>query len=171
MPLAKALNGGDYALAGILLAQAQFPALPDRGVAKRMQKAAAMFRSGAPESAVLEHFLPGEELAKLNPNHRGPGPGGGQFTTADTDGASGRDATKRGYVTKLSADEIRRRAKESQVPGWLYPKDVKPGNEKECVSLVQAVIPKIPHSSQWTAGDPVTSESAKREWPPWQSSL
>jgi len=38
--LANALNQGDYALAAIILAQLQFPALPDKGAGARMRKAA-----------------------------------------------------------------------------------------------------------------------------------
>jgi hypothetical protein len=160
--LAKALNDGDYALAAILLTQAQFPPLLDGSAATRMKKAAAVFRNGASERKVLKHFLPEEELSKANPYHRGPGPGGGQFTTAEVDGASGGEAKRRGYVTKLSPEETLKRAAENKrTPGWLQPKDVNPANMQECVSLVRAVIPELPHSSQWKEGDPVTPESVK----------
>jgi hypothetical protein len=41
-----------------------------------------------------------------------------------------------------------------------FDQDVKRGNEKECVSLLRAVIPELPHSSQWQEGNPVTPENA-----------
>jgi len=81
--LAKAFDEGDYAIASIILTQLQFPALPDKSAAARMQKAAAMLKNGATAAEALKHFLPKGELAKFNSNHLGPGPGGGQFTTAE----------------------------------------------------------------------------------------
>jgi hypothetical protein len=159
--LAKALSSGDYAPAAILLTQAQFPALPDRGAAQRMQKAAAMLKSGVSGPEVLQQFLPDGELAKLNPYHLGPGDRGGQFTTAQLDGASAGDVKPKGCATKLSADEILKRAKGNGA-GWLQPKDVTPDNEKQCVSLVRAVIPELPHSSQWKEGDRITPENARK---------
>ena len=42
--------------------------------------------------------------------------------------------------------------------GWLWPKDVHPGNEKECVSLVRALIPGLSHSGAWKEGDKITPE-------------
>lgn len=148
--LAKALNQGDHALAAIALVQLQFPALPDKGAGARMTKAAAMLDDGASAAEVLRHFLPNGDLAKFNPYHLGPGAGGGEFTTAVLDGASSGDANRQGYATKLSAQEILKQAAENKTtPGWLQPKDVQQGNEKECVSLVRAVIPELPHSSDW----------------------
>jgi hypothetical protein len=138
--LAKALNEGDYALAAILLTQAQFPALPHRGAAERMQKAAAMLKNGASGSEVLKHFLPDGELAKFNPYHLGPGVHGGQFTTTEMEGRSAAEAKPKGYVTKLSPEEILKLAKENG--GWLQPKDVKPGNERECVFAGQGCDPR-----------------------------
>jgi hypothetical protein len=159
--LAKALNQGDHALASIVLAQLQFPALPDKGAGVRMSKATAMLEDGAPAAEVLKNFLPKGELAKLNPHHLDPGPAGGQFTTAETDGTSSGDTKPQGYVTKLSPEEILKQAAENKrTPGWLQPADVNPRNVKQCVSLVRAVIPELPHSSQWTEGDPITPENS-----------
>lgn len=93
--LAKALNEGDYALATIALAQARFPAVPDKGAGARMQKAAEMLERGTSAAEVLKHFLAKGELVKFNPYHLGPGDGGGQFTTAAferrRDSRSGRE--------------------------------------------------------------------------------
>jgi hypothetical protein len=140
--LAKALNHGDYALASIVLTQLQFPALPDKSAGARMRKAAAMLKDGAADVEVLKHFLAKGELAKFNPHHLGPGTGGGEFTTAETDGASSGDTKSQGYVTQLSAEEILKLAAEnSKTPGWLQPKDVNPRNVKQCVSLVRAGDP------------------------------
>jgi hypothetical protein len=157
--LAKALNQGDHAIA---LVQARFPALPDKGAGARMRKAATMLDDGASAAEVLKHFLPNGELGKFNPYHLGPGPGGGQFTTAEMDATSSGDAKPQGYVTKLSEEEILKQAAENKrTPGWLQPKDVKPRNLRECVFLVRAVIPELPHSSQWRGGDPVTPENVE----------
>ncbi|MGB6177498.1 MAG: BPSL0067 family protein [Methylocella sp.] len=159
--LAKALNQGDHALAAIVLVQLQFPALPDKGAGARMKKAAAMLDDGAPAAEVLRHLLPNGDLAKFNPYHLGPGPAGGEFTTAEMDATSSGDASPQGYATKLSEDDILDQPQDNlKTLGWLQPTDVKPGNEKECVSLVREVIPKFPHSSQWQEGDPVTPENA-----------
>jgi hypothetical protein len=65
--LAKALNQGDPTLAAIVLAQLQFPALPDSGAGARMNKAAAMLDHGVSAAEVLKHLLPTGELAKFNP--------------------------------------------------------------------------------------------------------
>lgn len=159
--LAKALNQGDHALAAIVLVQLQLPALPDKGAGARMRKAVAMLEDGASAEEVLKHFLPQGELGKSNPYHLGPGTGGGQFTTAEMDGTSSGDANPQGYATNLSAEEILEQAAENKrTPGWLQPKDVNPKNVRECVSLVRAVIPELPHSSQWQEGDAVTPENA-----------
>jgi len=121
-----------------------------------------MLDDGASAAAVLKHFLRNGELAKFNPYHLGPGPAGGQFTTAEMDGASSGNTKPPGYATKLSPEEILKQAAENKrTPGWLQPKDVNPRNVRECVSLVRAVIPELPHSSQWKEGDPITPESAK----------
>ena len=134
----------------------------DKGAGARMRKAAAMLEEGAAAVEVLKHFLPQGELAKFNPHHLGPGTGGGEFTTAETDGASSGDTKSQGYVTQLSTEEILKQAAEnSKTPGWLQPAHVKPGNEKQCVSLVRAVIPELSHSSQWKEGDPVTADNAR----------
>ena len=160
--LAKALNQGDQALAAIALVQLQFPALPDKGAGARMRKAAAMLDGGASAPEVLKRFLANGELAKFNPYHLGPGPGGGEFTTAAMDGTSSGDAKPQGYATKLSAQEILKLAAENKrTPGWLQPKDVKPKSVRECVSLVRAVIPELPHASEWRGreGDKITPEN------------
>ena len=60
-----------------------------------------MLEHGAFAAEVLKHFLPTGELAKFNPRHLGPGPGGGQFTTAEMDTASAGD-------TKPTACAVRR---------------------------------------------------------------
>jgi hypothetical protein len=91
--LAKALNKGDHVLAEIVLVHLRFPALPDKGAGARMNKAAAMLEHGASAAEVLKHFLPNGELGKFNPYHLGPGPAGGQFTTAETDATSSGDAS------------------------------------------------------------------------------
>jgi hypothetical protein len=110
----------------------------------------------------LRDILLDGEMTKFNPYHLGPGPGGGQFTTAAANGARSGDAKSPGYVTKLSEEEILKQAQENpKTPGWLQPKDVRDGNEKQCVSLVRAVIPGLPPSSKWRAGDPLTPESVK----------
>ena len=57
----------------------------------------------------------------------------------------------------MSAEEILDRAEKNR--GWLHAKDVQRGNERECVFLVRAVIPELPHSSQWREGDLVTPEN------------
>ena len=101
-----------------------------------------MLKDGAADVEVLKHFLAKGELAKFNPHHLGPGTGGGEFTTAETDGASSGDTKSQGYVTQLSAEEILKLAAEnSKTPGWLQPKDVNPRNVKQCVSLVRAGDP------------------------------
>jgi hypothetical protein len=141
--------------------QLQFPALPDKGAGARMSKAAAMLGDGASAADVLTHLLTNGELGKFNPRHLGPGPGGGQFTAAETDATSSGDAKPQGYVTKFSVEDILEQAEDNpKTPGWLQPDDVKPGNVKQCVSLLRAVIPELPHSSRWTEGDPVTPENA-----------
>ena len=77
------------------------------------------------------------------------------------DATGSGDASPQGYATKLSEDEILDQAQDNpKTPGWLQPKDVKRGNLKQCVSLLRAVIPELPHSSQWQQGDPVTPENA-----------
>jgi hypothetical protein len=40
--------------------------------------------------------------------------------------------------------------------GWLWPKDVHRGNEKECVSLVRGAVPGLPHSGGWKEGEKLT---------------
>lgn len=52
-------------------------------------------------------------------------------------------------------------AENKRTPGWLQPRDVDPRNVKQCVSLLRAVIPELPHSSQWREGDPITPDSVK----------
>jgi hypothetical protein len=96
--------------------------------------------------------------------------------TAAMDGASSGAANSQGYITNLSAKEILDRAEKNR--GWLHPKVVLLENERECVSLVRAVIPELPHSSQWRERDPVTLENVAtippgtdcyfRERPQWQ---
>jgi hypothetical protein len=65
------------------------------------------------------------------------------------------DALTRAKEFKTSKDGKR------NLTGWHYPEDVTPRNEKQCVSLVRAVIPSLPHSSQCREGDPVTPDSVK----------
>jgi hypothetical protein len=82
------------------------------------------------------------------------------------DATSSGDAKPQGYATKLSEEEILKQAAENKrTPGWLQPKDVKPENVRECVFLVRAVIPELPHSSQWRGGAPVTPENVETNPP------
>ncbi|MFZ3327294.1 MAG: hypothetical protein WA231_16010, partial [Methylocella sp.] len=48
--------------------------------------------------------------------------------------------------------------REEEFNRLALPRRLTPRNEKQCVSLVRAVIPSLPHSSQCREGDPVATK-------------
>jgi len=57
------------------------------------------------------------------------------------------------HVSPKAGDQIIDDARQNgKDPGYLSPPDVHAGNERQCVSLVRAETPGLPHSSEWNAG-------------------
>ena len=126
-----------------------------------MSKAAAMLEHGASAAEVLRHFLPNGKLAKFDPHYLGPGPGGGQFTTAEMDGTSSGDASTRGLRHEIERGRNSRTGGGEQENAGLASTQGCQFAQCETMRLAGAGGNELPHSSQWKEGDPVTPESVK----------
>ncbi|MGH9455536.1 MAG: BPSL0067 family protein [Terriglobia bacterium] len=95
-------------------------------------------------------------LIRLNGSRLSPGACGSSTSINPNKVSRGRSRKIYAYREEI----FKQAADKGRPQGWLQPKDVTRGNDKQCVSLVRAVIPDLPHSSQWWEGGPVTPENA-----------
>ena len=154
---ARALAKGEHTLAAIHLCHAGLPRF--EGDEKRLK---LMFQA---EQLLDDGMEPGELLKGLDMDMLPAQISGEQwskYVKAGFNPDEPRDDhgrwTVSGYTTSKTPEQILAEAKAAG--GWLTPKDVDPGNEKQCVSLARAVMPDLPKAWEWEEGAKLTDRPA-----------